>query len=109
MNSFGDRLRKYRTAAGLTQEQLGFSVGVTKSSVSAWENNRETPSFRTLADLSQALNQSLDSLVLDGEAALSDMGKSSLHAATKEEEALLIRFRKLSGKKREAILEMLKP
>ncbi|WP_181393102.1 helix-turn-helix transcriptional regulator [Stenotrophomonas sp. HMWF023] len=39
---------KYRAAAGLTQEQLGFTIGVTRSSVSAWENKRETPSFRTL-------------------------------------------------------------
>ena len=48
MKSFGDRLRAARIAAGMTQEQLGFALGVTKSSVSAWENDREAPGFRLL-------------------------------------------------------------
>ena len=110
MNSFGDRLRKYRAAAGLTQEQLGFAIGVTKSSVSAWENNRETPSFRTLGDLSKALGQSLDALVRGSPSAPSEEDVAlSLQASTKEEEALLTRFRKLSSKKRDAVLELLKP
>ena len=63
MKSFGDRLREARAASGLTQEQLGFAIGVTKASVSAWENGRETPSFRVLADLRDALNRSLDERV----------------------------------------------
>lgn len=109
MNSFGDRLRKYRAAVGLTQEQLGFAIGVTKSSVSAWENNRETPSFRTLGDLSQALNQSLDALVRGAGGPLPEGAKPTDQATTKEEEALLARFRNLSSKKRDAVLELLKP
>ncbi|MFK7161598.1 helix-turn-helix transcriptional regulator [Marinospirillum sp. MEB164] len=35
MSRFPVRLRQLRLAAGLTQEQLGFAVEVTKSSVSA--------------------------------------------------------------------------
>lgn len=109
MNSFGDRLRKYRTAAGLTQEQLGFAIGVTKSSVSAWENNRETPSFRMLGDLSEALSQSLDALIRGDSSSPADSPKPGLQATTKDEEALLARFRKLPSKKRDAVLELLKP
>lgn len=109
MNSFGDRLRKYRAAAGLTQEQLGFAIGVTKSSVSAWENNRETPSFRMLGDLSQALSQSLDALIRGDSSSPADSPKPGLQATTKDEEALLARFRKLPSKKRDAVLELLKP
>jgi transcriptional regulator with XRE-family HTH domain len=109
MNSFGDRLRKYRAAAGLTQEQLGFAIGVTKSSVSAWENNRETPSFRMLGDLSEALSQSLDALIRGDSNRSADSPKPGLQATTKDEEALLARFRKLPSKKRDAVLELLKP
>jgi len=63
MKRFADRLREARAAAGLTQEQLGFALGVTKSSVSAWEISRETPSFQLLALLRATLQRSLDELV----------------------------------------------
>ncbi len=43
MKGFGDRLREARTAAGMTQEQLGFALGVTKASISAWENGCNDP------------------------------------------------------------------
>ena len=36
--SFGKRLRDARSAAGLTQQQLGDACGVTDGAVSAWEN-----------------------------------------------------------------------
>src|SRR3546814_16364032 len=63
MKRFADRLREARVAAGLTQEQLGFSLGITKSSVSAWENGRATPSFRMLPALRRELGRSLDELI----------------------------------------------
>ena len=63
MKRFADRLREARTAGGLTQEQLGFALGVTKSSVSTWENARETPSSRVLFKLRTTLKHSLDELV----------------------------------------------
>jgi transcriptional regulator with XRE-family HTH domain len=34
-----------RTKAGLTQEQIGESLGVTKGNVSGWENGRHEPSI----------------------------------------------------------------
>lgn len=63
MSNFASRLREARLTAGLTQEELGFALEVTKSSVSAWETGRETPSFRVLEQLSLQLNVSLDHLV----------------------------------------------
>ena len=63
MKHFGDRLREARVAAGMTQEELGFELGITKSSVSAWENGRETPSFRLLPELRRQLRRSLDELI----------------------------------------------
>jgi len=41
--SFPERLKAARLALGLTQEQLGFELDVTKSTVSAWENGRDAP------------------------------------------------------------------
>ena len=114
MKSFGDRLREARTAAGMTQEQLGFALGVTKASISAWENGRETPSFRVLPELRSALNRSLDELICGVGATASatkphDTDTVELKAGSVHERTLLVRFRALPAKKREAFLEMLKP
>lgn len=113
MKSFGDRLRESRIAAGLTQEQLGFALGVTKSSVSAWENGRETPSFKVLPELREALGASLDALVCGGlGSAPQKTGESDsvdLRATNASEKSLLVRFRALPPRKRDAVLELIKP
>lgn len=110
MKSFGDRLREARIATGMTQEQLGFALGVTKASVSAWENGRETPSFRVLPDLRNALKRSLDELICGGDHTTSPTATDdSDKVRSAHERALLVRFRALPAKKREAFLEMLKP
>lgn len=62
MKQFADRLREARVAAGMTQEQLGFALGITKSSVSAWQSGRDTPSIRLLPELRRHLGRSLDEL-----------------------------------------------
>lgn len=120
MKSFADRLREARAACGLTQEQLGFAVGLTKSSISAWENNRETPSFRTLPKLREVLHRSLDELICGQSSTTSGsvvkdqraeyavyQGKTVARDAA--ELALLTRYRSLPGKRRAALLELLKP
>jgi transcriptional regulator with XRE-family HTH domain len=40
MSSFGSRLRERRKAVGLTQEQLGAAVGLQKSAVAKYENDK---------------------------------------------------------------------
>ncbi|MDL5367636.1 helix-turn-helix transcriptional regulator [Xanthomonas sp. NCPPB 2654] len=112
MKSFGDRLREARKAAGLTQEQLGFALGVTKSSVSAWENDRETPSFRLLPNLRGVLKRSLDELICgqgQGARVHELPGDYALQAHDAHEQALLTRYRNLPARRREAVLELLKP
>lgn len=112
MKSFGDRLRTARVAAGMTQEQLGFALGVTKSSVSAWENDRETPSFRLLPELRSVLDHSLDELVCGTTGTAPDGAvreSSELYVGNAGERALLLRYRALSPARREALLELLKP
>lgn len=110
MKNFGDRLREARIAAGLTQEQLGFALGVTKSSVSAWENERETPGFKLLPELSRTLQRSLDELICGNDpVAKPDGDAPELRVGNAAERTLLIRYRGLPPKRREAVLELLKP
>lgn len=60
---FGKRLRELRKEKGLTQQQLGDIVGVTKVSICCYENGTRTPTLETLIDLADALNTKLTSLL----------------------------------------------
>ena len=64
MPDFGNRLRKARLDARYTQTTLALELDISPTQISAWENNRETPSFRHLEKLSRVLTVSLDWLIL---------------------------------------------
>lgn len=63
VTTFGERLRDAREAARMTQEELGFALGVTNSAVSGWERGREVPSFALLSKLRGLVKISLDELI----------------------------------------------
>jgi transcriptional regulator with XRE-family HTH domain len=44
----GAWIKAARKHGGLTQDQVGERLGVSKSNVSAWENNRHEPSYRQM-------------------------------------------------------------
>ena len=52
----GKRLRELRQQKGLTQQQLGDMVNVTKVSICCYENNTRVPNLETLEDLTKVLN-----------------------------------------------------
>lgn len=113
MKRFADRLREARIASGMTQEQLGFALDVTKSSVSAWENGRDTPSFRVLPELRRALGCSLDDLIYGPSAQVREAGSPGFvgdkAAQSDDEHSLLVRFRGMSTRRRKALLELMRP
>ena len=114
MSAFAKSLRSARQIAGLTQEQLGFEVGVTKASVSAWENSREFPSFTVLLRLRQVLRLSLDELVGDMAPGVKEHSSEMLYrdpgrAHTERELALLQRFRNMNLRRQDAFLEIMRP
>ncbi|MFD1557178.1 S24 family peptidase [Paraburkholderia silviterrae] len=45
-----------RKKAGLTQEQLGERLGVTKGNMSAWENDRHEPSYAQIQEMAALVN-----------------------------------------------------
>lgn len=51
-----ENLKKIRKARGLTQEELGKIVGVSKSSISQYESGTKTPSFEVGLKLAEALD-----------------------------------------------------
>lgn len=109
MSAFPEKLKSARLRLGLTQEQLGYELNVTKASVSAWENGREAPSFRLLPKLRQLLGVSLDELIcgLDGKGGTEKPADHTLRTMNEDEAALLKAFRRLSPQRRKGLLDML--
>ncbi len=59
----GENLRKLRIATGLSQVELSDRLGVTKQSVSNWENGNIQPSVEMIIKISKTLNISTDVLL----------------------------------------------
>lgn len=52
----GEKIRKLREAAGMSQSALAAQIGVDTSSVSLWENGKTYPSYASICKLAKALN-----------------------------------------------------
>lgn len=89
--TLGDRIKQFRTAQGLTQQQLADKVGVTQTAVAAWEcGKRGVPKGNNLLKLAQALSLEANELL-----------GASIDAPIlpSEEFQLLVAFRTLSKDK----------
>lgn len=62
-----DRIAAVRKAAGLTQEQMGELVGVTRQAVSKWESGQTVPDAITIGRLCLALHVSANYVLLGRE------------------------------------------
>lgn len=58
-----ERIRNLRISRSMSQVELAEKLGVTKQSVSNWENDNIQPSIEMLVKISKALNVSTDSLL----------------------------------------------
>lgn len=63
MVDFGRRLKELRTQAGLTQQQLGDMLGLSKTVVSYYELHTRTPSPDVLVRLAAVFHVSSDYLL----------------------------------------------
>ncbi len=91
---FGKRLKELRKNAGLTQQQLGDMVGVTKVSVCCYENGTRTPTLDTLIDLADSLNTSLIYLLGADTLAVNESNKEIKVNMAKDEIELVKELRK---------------
>lgn len=86
----GDRLKKARKSADLTQELLAKKVNTTKGTISNYENGHSTPSNEMLVLLADSLNTTTDYLLgrsdssLYREAGITDLAFANLTAYQKE-------------------------
>lgn len=61
--TFGERLKRYRKAKGLTQQVLAGQIGVSDKTVSRWESDGGYPDVPTLIPLARALGVTVDELL----------------------------------------------
>ena len=59
----GERIRDLRKKAGLTQEQLAETLGVTAGAVYKWESGRAMPELEMLVELGRFFEVSVDALL----------------------------------------------
>lgn len=59
----GENIRRLRMGKGISQVELADALGVTKQSVSNWENNNIQPSIDMLLKLSTFFSVSTDGLL----------------------------------------------
>lgn len=60
---FGEQLRQLRKAAGLTQEELAFQVGLDRTYISLLEGGIKSPTLNTFFRLCKALNQQPEEVI----------------------------------------------
>lgn len=59
----GEKLKRARKAAGLSQADLAEKVGCHQKDISRWESGLHEPGALTLKKMAQALDCSMDDLV----------------------------------------------
>ena len=62
---FNEKLLKLRKEKGLSQEELGMEMQVSRQTVSKWEAGQSYPDFTRLVMLSNFFDMTLDELVKD--------------------------------------------
>lgn len=92
-NRFGILIREYRINAGMSQEELGFMIGVGKNAVGAWESGRSRPDLNSISDLCHILNIPLAVFFGRTESELKGLNRDFLY-----------KFRKLNNYNKKVIL-----
>ena len=59
----GKHIKKYRTEAGWSQEELADRVYVSRQTISNWENDKSYPDIKSLVLLSEIFSISIDILI----------------------------------------------
>ncbi|PSJ57600.1 helix-turn-helix transcriptional regulator [Pseudaminobacter soli (ex Li et al. 2025)] len=67
LENFARNLRRLRNERKLSQEELGFQVGMHRTSINNLESRRHSPSLKNMARIAEALGVKVDDLIQDPE------------------------------------------
>ena len=75
-----DQIRKYRKEKGLSQDELAEKLGVSRQSISLWENGQTQPTIENILALARIFNVSTDAILGNTE----EVKSQAEEAATEE-------------------------
>lgn len=90
----GSRLKELRLTRGVTQEELGKVLGVTKASICCYEKETRTPTLENLVDLVNYFGVSADYLLGNDKFVVTRKAKPKTYLMTEEEVVLIEYLRK---------------
>lgn len=73
----GNKLKEARLSSGLTQEQVAEEIGVSRQSISNWENEKTYPDIINVIHLSDLYEVSLDVLLKGDQDMIKHLDKST--------------------------------
>lgn len=73
----GTKLKNARAKCGLTQEKVAEELGVSRQSVSNWENSRSYPDIASVIKLSDLYSVSLDELLKEDTRMIEHLGEAT--------------------------------
>ncbi|MCT6840190.1 MAG: helix-turn-helix domain-containing protein [Apilactobacillus kunkeei] len=76
---FGDRLKQQRKIKELTQDDVGKQLNVSRQTISSWENENSYPDIKSLIQLSNLYNISLDTMLKEDNGMKEFIEKDTLH------------------------------
>ena len=79
-----ERIQRFRTELGYTQEDLADLCGVDASCISRWETGKWSPSAKNTLRLAQALKVSVEDLYDNGKSEIEDIATKQAVAEFKE-------------------------
>lgn len=79
-----ERIQRFRTELGYTQEDLADLCGVDASCISRWETGKWSPSEKNTLRLAQALKVSVEDLYDNGKSEIEDIATKQAVAEFKE-------------------------
>ena len=94
----GEKIYNLRTAKNLSQGDLAEMLGVSRQSISKWENNSAMPDLEKIIKLSDIFEVSIDELV-KGDATFSEKQANTAGAAPKVEYVQVVQKQTIEGRK----------
>lgn len=86
----GNKLKSARTASGMTQETVAEKAGVSRQTVSNWENNKSYPDIVSVIKLSDLYSLSLDELLKGDEKMIKHLDESTNKVKSRQRFSKLI-------------------